>query len=238
MPGYGDFMFTDCSSLVGGAGFTYKEDCTDYRFAVIDGFEGSEGYFTGAEQTLPGTLLYSYDVTVKNGNIPYKGQDSVLEVPWQEGTLPDNEHEATTETSWTYTIDDKVTPTMENPAIGEFKGAYKVYSASSVIGKLIEEYGLAEFFERYGVEFSFDGEAKIVQAGQDIVLDSANTYAWIEPVVNYYQSFVLSFYGGLYPDAANVPEMLRETSAAQSKTFTIPSGIDNIPRAANAQFIY
>ena len=85
--------------------------------------------------------------------------------------------------------------------MGQFVGSYKVYSASTVVGKLIEEYGLAEFFEEYGVEFSYETDPSYVNPGGTITLNPANSYAWVEPVANYEQSYMLSFYGGLYEDA-------------------------------------
>ena len=47
----GDYMFTDCNSLVGGAGTHFASYHTDYTYAHIDGGTANPGYFTasGAE---------------------------------------------------------------------------------------------------------------------------------------------------------------------------------------------
>ncbi len=44
--GYSEGMFSECTSLVGGAGTTYDEEHTDYTYAHIDGGVDNPGYFT------------------------------------------------------------------------------------------------------------------------------------------------------------------------------------------------
>lgn len=43
---YGDYMFRDCTSLVGGAGTTYNSSHIDHAYAHIDGGTDNPGYFT------------------------------------------------------------------------------------------------------------------------------------------------------------------------------------------------
>lgn len=43
---YGDYMFSDCISLVGGKGTIYDSSWVDYESARIDGRDGEYGYFT------------------------------------------------------------------------------------------------------------------------------------------------------------------------------------------------
>ena len=98
---FGQFMFKDCPELVSDKGFAYDPDNVSYEFAKIDyGEPYDRGYLTGKEGLTPaGQLNYSYDVVIKKGNIPYKDQTSIFEVPWDENTLPDDGHYDTTDTS-------------------------------------------------------------------------------------------------------------------------------------------
>ena len=47
----GGFMFSRCTSLMGGAGTTYDANYTDHTYARIDGGSSNPGYFTGKNAT-------------------------------------------------------------------------------------------------------------------------------------------------------------------------------------------
>ena len=93
-----EFMFQDCTSIVGGHGTTYDPNVVNYKMASIDA-DGNPGYMTGADISESGDLNYSYDVIIKNGNIPYRGQESIFEAPWDSDTLPEGGHLTTKEDS-------------------------------------------------------------------------------------------------------------------------------------------
>ena len=64
-------MFSDCGSLVGGAGTAYDSSSTDATRARIDGGEKAPGYFTGKHEKLDGDVNGNGILNVVDAQIVY-----------------------------------------------------------------------------------------------------------------------------------------------------------------------
>ena len=60
------YMFTDCTSLVGGQGTTYDANHTNAAYAHIDGGPSNPGYFTAKNTGLRGDVNGDHDVDIND----------------------------------------------------------------------------------------------------------------------------------------------------------------------------
>ena len=65
----GDYVFSGCTNLMGGAGTSYDANHVDYTYARIDGGENNPGYFT--EKNASYNEAYAVLVSEDGGNIMY-----------------------------------------------------------------------------------------------------------------------------------------------------------------------
>ena len=109
---YGDYMFRDCTSLVGGAGTTYNSSHIDHAYAHIDGGTDNPGYFT-------------YKNAAPTGNPePYAVLSEVNAVTNDDTVSPAN-HRAATEKRYTLTFyyDDQK-QARGGMSVGPFRSSY------------------------------------------------------------------------------------------------------------------
>ena len=71
-----DYMFTNCTSLVGGKGTTYDENHTDYTYAHIDEGPSNPGYFTRSGDAPYVAPDYTFD---NNGVLTVGGSTSLAD---------------------------------------------------------------------------------------------------------------------------------------------------------------
>ena len=77
-----DDMFTDCTSLVGGAGTAYDANYTDATYAHIDGGTANPGYFTDKNAPISTLEIYSVEKSATYvANQPINPTQSVIMTP-------------------------------------------------------------------------------------------------------------------------------------------------------------
>ena len=63
---WGEGVFTNCISLVGGMGTAYNENHTDKTYARIDGGHSNPGYFTDRNSSMRGDVNMDHRVTIED----------------------------------------------------------------------------------------------------------------------------------------------------------------------------
>ena len=92
-------MFTNCTSLVGGAGTAFDENHTDVEYARIDGGTVAPGYFTGKNVPTDNVTL-----TAKNYTREYGEANPTFEYDVTEGTITDGTPEISCEATATSSV--------------------------------------------------------------------------------------------------------------------------------------